>query len=92
MWKVLSLTTQRKKLCIKSAFIKPAACYLSYLKSLSEQSTDSESKDEKLPPSFELLYNFRCNGYMLFYFVLKDLEQLLFNKAHFLQAVVGVLE
>lgn len=42
--------------------------------------------DEKLPPFFELLYNFSCNGYMLFYFVLKDLEQLLFDKADFLQA------
>ena len=39
------------------------------------------SADEKLPPFFELLYNFRCNGYMFFYFVLKDLERLLFNKA-----------
>lgn len=38
--------------------------------------------DEKLPPCFELLYNFRCNGYMLFYFVLKDLEHILFNKAN----------
>lgn len=41
------------------------------------------SDDEKLPPFFELLYNFRCNGYMLFYFVLKDLESLLFDKADF---------
>ena len=39
------------------------------------------SDDEKLPPFFELIYNFRCNGYMLFYFVLKDLEHILFNKA-----------
>ena len=42
------------------------------------------SDDEKLPPFFELLYNFRCNGYMLFYFVLKDLESLLFDKADYI--------
>ncbi|MBQ6298298.1 MAG: hypothetical protein IJK81_11555 [Selenomonadaceae bacterium] len=42
------------------------------------------SDDEKLPPFFELLYNFRCNGYMLFYFVLKDLERLLFDKADYI--------
>ena len=46
----------------------------------------SLNNDEKLPPVFGLLYNFRCNGYMLFYFVLKDLEHLLFDKADFLQA------
>ena len=32
------------------------------------------SDDEKLPSSFEFLYNFRCNGFELFYFVLKDLD------------------
>ena len=42
------------------------------------------SDDEKLPPFFELLYNFRCNGYMLFYFVLKDLERFLFDKADYI--------
>ena len=41
------------------------------------------SDDEKLPPFFELLYNFRCNGYMLFYFILKNLQSPLFNKANF---------
>lgn len=44
------------------------------------------SDDEELPPFFELLYNFRCNGYMLFYFVLKDLEHRLFNVANFISA------
>lgn len=33
---------------------------------------------EKLPPFFDLLYNFSCNGFMLFYYVLKDLESLRF--------------
>ena len=42
------------------------------------------SDDEKLLPFFELLYNFRCNGYMLFYFVLKDLESSLFDKADYI--------
>lgn len=42
------------------------------------------SADEKLPPFFELLYNFRCNGYLLFYFILKDLECELFNAAEFI--------
>ena len=41
------------------------------------------SDDEKLPPFFELLYNFRCNGYMLFYFILKNLQSLLFDKVDF---------
>lgn len=35
---------------------------------------------------FELLYNFRCNGYMLFYFVLKDCEHLLFDKVNLVLA------
>lgn len=47
------------------------------------------SADEKLPPVFELLYNFRCNGYMLFYFVLKDLERILFNKADSISQTVS---
>ena len=38
---------------------------------------------EKLPPFFELLYNFRCNGFGLFYFILKDLESLRFNNVEF---------
>lgn len=42
------------------------------------------SDDEKLPPVFELLYNFRCNGYMLFYFILKNLQSLLFDKADYI--------
>ncbi|MBR0261266.1 MAG: hypothetical protein IJQ85_05680 [Selenomonadaceae bacterium] len=42
------------------------------------------SDDEKLPPFFELLYNFRYNGYMLFYFILKNLESLLFDKADYI--------
>lgn len=42
------------------------------------------SDDEELPPFFELLYNFRCNGYMLFYFVLKHLESSLFDKVDFI--------
>lgn len=41
------------------------------------------SDDEKLPPFFELLYNFRCNGYMLFYFILKNLQSPLFDKVDF---------
>lgn len=42
------------------------------------------SDDEKLPPFFELLYNFRCNGYMLFYFILNNLQSLLFDKANYI--------
>ena len=42
------------------------------------------SNNEKVPPVFELLYNFRCNGFMLFYFVLKDLENRLFNEVEFI--------
>ena len=47
------------------------------------------SADEKLPPFFELLYNFRCNGYMLFYFILKDLESILFDKADSISQTVS---
>ena len=42
------------------------------------------SNDEKLPPAFELLYNFRCNGFMLFYFLLKDLESYLCDEVEFI--------
>ena len=38
-----------------------------------------------LPPFFELLYNFRCNGFMLFYFVLKDLEHHNFDRVKFVE-------
>ena len=43
--------------------------------------------DKKLPSCFELLYNFRCNGFGLFYFVLKDLEGLRFDKEKSVKAV-----
>lgn len=39
---------------------------------------------EKLPPAFNLLFNFRCNGFMIFYFVLKELQTQLFEDSNFL--------
>lgn len=42
-----------------------------------------KTKVDSLPASFELLYNFRCNGYMLFYYVLKDLELRFYEDADF---------
>lgn len=43
----------------------------------------NSSDVEKLPPFFELLYNFRCNGFMLFYYVLEDLKSLNFDKSEY---------
>lgn len=37
------------------------------------------SENENLPATFELLYNFRCNGFMIFYYILKELQGRLFE-------------
>ena len=39
---------------------------------------------ENLPDVFELLYNFRCNGFMLFYYALKELQARLFDETEVL--------
>ena len=42
------------------------------------------SDAENLPDVFELLYNFRCNGFMLFYYALKELQARLFDETEFI--------
>lgn len=42
------------------------------------------SAGENLPDVFELLYNFRCNGFMLFYYALKELQARLFDETEVL--------
>lgn len=37
--------------------------------------------DKKTPEAFDLLYNFRCNGFMLFYFALKELHSRLLEES-----------
>ena len=39
---------------------------------------------EKLPPVCELLFNFRCNGFMILYFVLAEIQHRLFDSSDFL--------
>lgn len=43
------------------------------------------SAAENFPAIFELLYNFRCNGFMLFYYVLVNLESSLFDEKEFIE-------
>ena len=46
------------------------------------------SAAENLPDVFEVLYNFRCNGFMLFYYAMKELQARLFDETE----VLGELE
>ena len=41
--------------------------------------------NENVPAVFELLFNFRCNGFMLFYYVLKELQSRLFEETDALE-------
>ena len=38
---------------------------------------------ENLPDVFELLYNFRCNGFMLFYYALKEWQARIFDETYY---------
>lgn len=42
--------------------------------------------NDNLPAVFELIFNFRCNGFMLFYYVLKELQRYLFETADALES------
>lgn len=44
---------------------------------------------ENLPAVFEVLYNFRCNGFMIFYYVLKELEARLFDENDVLEKLTA---
>lgn len=47
---------------------------------------------ENLPAVFELLYNFRCNGFMIFYYVLKELRSRLFDESDVLEKLTSTEE
>lgn len=38
---------------------------------------------ENLPDAFELLFNFRCNGFMLFYYALKEWQARIFDETYY---------